>query len=170
LLLVLGSCFFFGGLYHSEQKFNSTAAVANMGLLALSSIALVLPTPFAEYYDLHDERVLIVSRITALFLIFMYAQLLIFQLVTHSHIFNCDTNGDSEPATLSMFTPIFGLVMVTILVALFSEFLVRSIEGFTEATGISQTFVGLILLPIVGNAVEHVSAVSVAMKNKSKYD
>lgn len=169
LLLVLGCCFFFGGLFHREQKFNSTVAVANMGLLALSSIALVLPTPFAEYYDLHDERVLIVSRITALFLIFMYAQLLIFQLVTHSHIFNSDNSGEEESPTLSLSASIVGLVTVTILVAFFSDFLVASIEGFTEATGISRTFVGLILLPIIGNAVEHVSAVSVAMKNKSKY-
>jgi len=81
LLLVLGCCFFFGGIYHKEQTFNSISASANIGLLALSSIALVLPTPFAEYYELHDEHVLIVSRITAFFLIFMYAQLLFFQLV-----------------------------------------------------------------------------------------
>jgi Sodium/calcium exchanger protein len=51
LLLVLGCCFFFGGLYYKEQTINSAAAASNMGLLALSSIALVLPTPFAEYYN-----------------------------------------------------------------------------------------------------------------------
>jgi Ca2+:H+ antiporter len=55
---------------------------------------------------------------------------------------------------------------VTLLVTLFSHFLVNSIEGFTESSGVSRTFVGLIILPIVGNAVEHVSAVSVATKNK----
>jgi Ca2+:H+ antiporter len=199
LLLVLGCCFFFGGLQHKEQKFNVTVATSNMGLLALSSIALVLPTPvcfslngrgnpatiacawfglacptltqrhplkfsqFAEYYEFHDEHVLIVSRVAAIFLMFMY-----FQLGTHAHIFdaNEDEEEEEELARMSMATACIGLVVVTLLVALFSEFLVGSIEGFTESSGFSRTFVGIILLPIVGNAVEHVSAVTVAMKDK----
>ena len=164
LLLVLGCCFFFGGLYHKEQTFNSIGASANIGLLALSSIALVLPTPFAQYYQLHDEHVLIVSRVAAVFLIFMYAQLLFFQLHTHKHIF--EGGDDDELATMSLFTSCMGLLVVTLLVAVFSEYLVGSINGFTEASGVSRTFVGLILLPIVGNAVEHVAAVTVAMKDK----
>lgn len=166
LLLVLGCCFFFGGLKYKEQSFNSKAASANMGLLALSSIALVLPTPFAQYYELHDEHVLIVSRIAALFLIFMYAQLLIFQLRTHAEIFSGEEGDEVELASLSMTTSCVGLLVVTLMVAVFSEYLVASIEGFTEASGFSRTFVGLILLPIVGNAVEHISAISVAMKDK----
>jgi Ca2+:H+ antiporter len=134
-------------------------------LLALSSIALVLPTPFAEYYDLHDTHVLIVSRVAAFFLIFMYAQLLFFQLYTHAHVFE-GTSGDDELASLSLAASVTGLCLTTLLVAVFSEYLVGSIEGFTEASGISRTFVGIILLPIVGNAVEHVAAVSVSMKDK----
>lgn len=165
LLLVLGCCFFFGGIYHKEQSFNSTAASANIGLLALSSIALVLPTPFAEYYELHDSHVLIVSRIAAFFLISMYAQLLFFQLHTHAHVFE-GAGDDDELASLSLAASVTGLCVTTLLVALFSQYLVGSIEGFTEASGISRTFVGIILLPIVGNAVEHVAAVSVSMKDK----
>lgn len=166
LLLVLGSCFFFGGLYHKEQSFNTTAATANIGLLALSSIALVLPTPFAEYYELHDEHTLIVGRIAAIYLLFMYLQLLVFQLHTHAHMFNRNDDNDAQLASMSLVAACVGLCIVTLLVTLFSNFLVGSIEGFTEASGVSRTFVGLIILPIVGNAVEHVSAVSVATKNK----
>jgi Ca2+:H+ antiporter len=167
LLLVLGSCFFFGGLYHKEQSFNTTAATSSMGLLALSSIALVLPTPFASYYELHDQDVLIISRVAAVFMLFMYAQLLIFQLKTHADLFKGDSGDDEEEvAKLSMATACMGMLVVTTLVTIFSEFLVTSIEGFTDASGISPSFVGLILLPIVGNAVEHVSAVTVAIKNK----
>lgn len=167
LLLVLGSCFFFGGLYYKEQTFNNTAATANISLLALSSIALVLPTPFAEYYDLHDDHVLIVSRIAAIVLIFMYAQLLLFQLHTHADIFKkCDDGDDEMLATVSLWTACLGLLVVTLLVTIFSNYLVNSIAGFTKASGVSRTFVGLIIIPIVGNAVEHISAVSVAMKNK----
>jgi Ca2+:H+ antiporter len=163
LLLVLGCCFFFGGLKHKEQSFNATAATANMSLLALSSIALVLPTPFASYYEIQDERVLIVSRTAAIFLMSMYAQLLIFQLRTHSDLFE---DEDDEQPQLSMRVSIIGLCTTTLLIALFSDLLVDSIDGFVSASGISRTFVGLIILPIVGNAVEHITAVTVAMKDK----
>jgi Ca2+:H+ antiporter len=177
LLLVLGCCFFFGGLYHKEQSFNATAASANLGLLALSSIAFVLPTPLAEYYDIHDEHVLIVSRVAAVFLIFMYIQLLIFQLKTHAYLFensddgkvgddDVDNGEEKELAVMSLGTACLGLFIVTCTVALFSEFLVGSIDGFTESSGVSRTFVGIIILPIVGNAVEHVTAVNVSIKNK----
>ena len=163
LLLVLGCCFFFGGLKHKEQSFNATAATANMSLLALSSIALILPTPFASYYEIQDERVLIVSRTAAIFLMSMYVQLLIFQLRTHSYLFQ---DEDDEVPALSMRVAILGLCFTTLSITVFSEMLVESIDGFVASSGISRTFVGLIILPIVGNAVEHITAVTVAMKDK----
>ena len=163
LLLVLGCCFFFGGMYRNEQKFNATSASANISLLALSSLALVLPTPFAAYYDIEDEDVLIVSRVAAIFLIFMYIQLMIFQLKTHANIFQDD--GDEEPK-ISFFVAAIGLLSMTLLVTIFSNYLVDSIDGFTQKSGISKTFVGLIILPVVGNAIEHITAVSVAIKDK----
>lgn len=163
LLLVLGCCFFFGGLYYKEQTFNSTAATANIGLLALSSIALVLPTPFAEYYDIQDEHVLAISRFAAVFLMFMYIQLLVFQLKTHAHVFE---DEDDEQPELPMSISIIGLLSVTLIIAVFSDYLVSSIDAYCEDSGVSRTFVGLIILPIVGNAVEHLTAVSVAMKDK----
>lgn len=165
LLLVLGGCFLFGGFYHKEQRFNSIAASANMGLLTLSSIALILPTPFAEYYELHDEHVLLVSRVSAIFLMFMYIQLLVFQLKTHAHVFE-DEGGETELATIPMWVAAAGLLVTTLAITIFSEYLVGSIEGFTEQSGISRTFVGIIILPIVGNAVEHITAVTVAIKDK----
>jgi Ca2+:H+ antiporter len=100
----------------------------------------------------------------------MYVQLLVFQLYTHAHIFD-NGGGDSEKeeqelATMSLAVSCLGLLLVTLSVCFFSHYLVNSIEGFTEASGVSRTFVGLIILPIVGNAVEHISAVVVAMKDK----
>lgn len=175
LLLVLGGCFFFGGLKYPQQSFNATAATANMGLLALSAIALVLPTPFANYYDLHEEHALLISRWAAVFLMFMYVQLLVFQLHTHASVFvaaESEHGGDGEApaaeelANLSFGGGILGLLVTTLLVTVFSEYLVDSIDGFTTASGISRTFVGIILLPIVGNAVEHVTAITVARKDK----
>ena len=163
LLLVLGGCFFVGGLYYKEQAFNSTAATANMSLLALSSMALVLPTPFGEYYDIEEHEVLAVSRTAACFLMFMYLQLLVFQLRTHTHLF--DEEDEAEPE-MHFSTATSGLVVVTIIIAILSEYLVGSIDGFCTESGVSRTFVGLIILPVVGNAVEHVTAVTVAAKDK----
>lgn len=163
LLLVLGMCFFFGGIKYQEQQYQSMVASANMGLLGLSSIALVLPTPFAAYYEVDDSDVLAISRIVAVFLIIMYLQLLFFQLYTHSNLFEGDDEPDKE---MPFLVALGGLVGVTIIIAKLSDYLVESIDGFCEESGVSKTFVGLIVLPIVGNAVEHMTAVSVAMKNK----
>jgi Ca2+:H+ antiporter len=178
LLLVLGCCFFFGGLKYKEQSFNSTAATANMALLALSSIALVLPTPFADYYQVQDEHVLVISRFAAIFLLSMYIQLLIFQLKTHAYLFEDnpaaaggeengeDDREEEETARIPMSVALFGLLLTTLSITIFSDFLVGSIDEFCEGSGVSKTFVGLIILPIVGNAVEHITAVTVAMKDK----
>jgi Ca2+:H+ antiporter len=187
LLLVLGCCFFFGGIKYKEQSFNSTSATASMGLLALSSIAMVLPTPFAQYYDYQDEEVLIISRIAAVFLLFMYIQLLIFQLHTHKDIFDHkvvappqttntmeaveetdegDETEEGEEASISMKVALMGLLLTTLILTFFSDYLVGSISMFCQTSGISRTFVGIVLLPIVGNATEHITAVTVAMKNK----
>jgi Ca2+:H+ antiporter len=163
LLLVLGCCFFFGGLKYPEQKFSQITATANMGLLGLSCIALILPTPFANYYEINNDDVLMISRIAAVCLIFMYAQLLLFQLKTHAHLI---TGEEEEEVRMPLFVAISGLVVITIIIAVLSEFLVGSIDGFCDQSGISRTFTGLIILPIVGNAVEHITAVSVAMKDK----
>jgi Ca2+:H+ antiporter len=180
LLLVLGCCFFFGGLKYKEQSFNSTNASANIGLLALSSIALVLPTPYAAYYEIHDEGVLNISRFAAIFLLFMYAQLLIFQLYTHADIIvrseevrpkeeddgKEEEDEEEEEASIPLSVALIGLFITTLTVTIFSDFLVESIDEFCQASNMSRTFVGLILLPIVGNAVEHITAVTVAMKDK----
>ena len=163
LLLVLGCCFFFGGLIYKEQHYQSMVATANMGLLGLSSIALILPTPFAEYYDLEDEESLGISRVAAIFLIVMYLQLLVFQLKTHADLFEDDEEEETE---MSFGSAMAGLVGVTAIITKLSEYLVDSIDGFCTESGISRTFVGLIIIPIVGNAVEHATAVSVAMKDK----
>lgn len=163
LLLVLGCCFFFGGLIYDEQQYSQLIVTSNLSLLGLSCIALLLPTPFAEYYNIDNDDVLFISRAAAVFLIVMYLQLLYFQLKTHAKYFE---DEEEEETTLPFSVAVIGLLLLTLLIALLSEFLVDSIDGFCEESGISKTFTGLIILPIVGNAVEHMTAVSVAMKNK----
>jgi Ca2+:H+ antiporter len=174
LLFVLGCCFAFGGVKYKEQKFSSMNVTTGMGLLALSSIGMVLPTPFAEYYEIEDPDVLIISRTSASFLLFSYMLMLYFQLFTHREVLeglgsdeeNQNDGEEEEEATIPMLMALTGLGATTLLVSKLSDYLVDSIDGLCEESGISHTFVGLIILPIVGNAVEHITAVSVAMKNK----
>jgi Ca2+:H+ antiporter len=115
---------------------------------------------------------LILSRGTAMILLVLYVLYLIFQLKTHSNLFdaenqtNNEANGTSEEPQMSAIAAAIVLVVVTITVALCAEYLVGSIDSLVETAHISKTFIGLILLPIVGNAAEHVTAVLVAVKDK----
>lgn len=163
LLLVLGMCFFVGGLKHDEQKFIALGAVASIALLALSGLTLFLPQQFVD----SEIDVVTISRIGAFMLVIMYAQLLYFQLNTHAHLFSAGEDGETAEVALIPFSwALIGLVVITAIVTVLSEFLVGSIDGFCEEFGFGRSFVGVIILPVVGNAVEHISAVSVAYKNK----
>jgi Ca2+:H+ antiporter len=162
LLLVLGMCFLCGGMKYPEQEFIAQGAVASISLLGFSGVALLLPEFFGNAGVTQDDTA-IVSRIGALLLIMMYGFLLFFQLKTHVDLFK----GEDDAVALIPFSwALIGLVVITAIVTILSEFLVASIDGFCEEFELGRSFVGVILLPVVGNAVEHISAVSVAVKNK----
>ena len=163
LLLVLGMCFFVGGLKHKEQNFIALGAVASIALLGFNGLTLYLPQQFVD----NEEDVVSISRIGALVAVFLYAQLLFFQLKTHAHLFNGGEDGEDGDVSLIPFSwALGGLVIITAIVTVLSEFLVASIDGFCEEFHLGRSFVGVIILPVVGNAVEHISAVTVAYKNK----
>ena len=129
--------------------------------------------------DLTQKKILMLSHGTAIILLILYVLYLLFQLKTHSKLFD-DENGSggedggggqegeepTEGQILSPWAAAVALVLVTILVAVCAEYLVGSIDSLVATVGISKTFIGLILLPIVGNAAEHVTAVVVAWKGK----
>ncbi|SAM00416.1 hypothetical protein [Absidia glauca] len=168
LLLVLGFCFLLGGAGRSEQTFNITAAQTSTSLLALTTLSLLIPAAFSATAQTKSDAeagILNLSHGTALILLLVYILFLIFQLKTHSHLYE-DEEDDEEQPTTSLSFSIFTLIVVAGIVSLHAEFLVGAIEGVVESWGIDETFVGIILLPIVGNAAEHVSSVTFAMKNK----
>lgn len=176
VLLVLGASFLAGGLKFSRQKFNSTAAGMSATLLALAAIGLVVPAMFHVHLELFhtkaNEQSLSLEIAVVLFAV--YVLMLIFSLVTHKHLYAGehdngpgDTDGFAtvEPHWSSK-TALSVLVGATVFVALMSEFLVGSIEEARLAMGLTETFVGLIVVAIVGNAAEHSTAVLVALKNR----
>ncbi|KFA81722.1 hypothetical protein S40288_05999 [Stachybotrys chartarum IBT 40288] len=197
LLLVMGMCFFLGGLTHrgtngagTEQVFSSAVAQTTCSLMTLASASLVLPAALYAVLDESDsaeknESILVLSRGTAVILLLLYVLYLTFQLRTHSNLFetqaraaeeghaidqrqNTDGESSAEEEEYHMGPVAAGsvLVVVTLLVAICAEDLVGSIDDVVETAGISKAFIGLILIPIVGNAAEHVTAIVVAVKDK----
>lgn len=226
LLLVLGFCFFFGGLRRQEQFFNTVVAQTAASLLALAVASVIVPTVFDYASDTPASDVAKLSRGTSVILLLVYAAYLFFQLKTHHGVFSEESQKvpakpwSSRPASLgagavkqglvmpsglmgyavpaqsendrlskmlmnptrlaeeegeeyegeepqlSFYVAIATLAISTAIIALCAEYMVDSIDAITESGGLSEEFVGLILLPIVGNAAEHATAVTVAIKDK----
>ncbi|CAN8064308.1 unnamed protein product [Agarophyton chilense] len=180
LLLVLGSAFFFGGLRYREQMVLPAVSEANADLLSFAVFGFSIPALFAFAIPDNDSKAMSeekMSLVTSVCLLCMYAMYLAFQLYTHAELYeSADEEVDEEAgvaegqsqdepvASLPVATAI--LVGMVLLVALCSEFLVDSIDGFSKYVGLGQKFIAVILLPVVGNAVEHMSAVLVARHNK----
>ena len=221
LLLVMGMCFFCGGLQRQEQYFNTTVAQTAASLLALAVASIIVPTVF----DLNtgkssDINIPALSRGTSVITLVVYGAYLFFQLKTHHTVFaaesqkvpakpfkaaglkdgairqgmvnpaalmgvhgltsdpeqlrhmllnshpRADDEEDEEEPQLHFTVAIATLTISTVIIALCAEFMVDSIDAITKDGGLSEEFVGLILLPIVGNAAEHATAVTVAIKDK----
>lgn len=150
--------------------------------MAVASASLIIPaTLYAamDGGDKHagdtDHNIELLSRGTSIILLLLYILYLYFQLKSHHALFSDLENqeeGSGEPGeyqdgdTLSPVAAGIALVVVTVLVSVCADFLVGSIDSIVESAHISRTFIGLILIPIVGNAAEHVTAVVVAAKGK----
>ncbi|KAI9716673.1 MAG: hypothetical protein M1812_005211 [Candelaria pacifica] len=183
ILLVLGCCFLAGGIKNHEQKFNGTVASTMSSMMAVASASLIIPATLYSTLKSGDanagtkDEILILSHGTAVILLILYVMYIVFQLKTHAELFDevnqeeqgGDGEGDEhieEEHILSPWAAGVALVLVTILVAVCAEYLVDSIDSIVQSAHISKTFIGLVLLPIVGNAAEHVTAVVVSMKDK----
>lgn len=187
ILLVLGCSFLAGGLYHAEGSFNTTGAQASASLMTLSCITLVIPAAYASttsaglrgFCDDPDEcptaGLLFISRGTAILLLGVYCAYLWFQLKSHPGLFVAPPDEPSNGATteteeteprMSTAAAAFALLSVTVVIAFCADYLVASIEETAVRYSIPKAFIGVVLLPIVGNAAEHVTSVWMAMKNK----
>jgi Ca2+:H+ antiporter len=168
ILLVLGASMIAGGLKFERQKFNQTAAGLGASLLLLSAVGLIIPALFhltASDRGAAIERELSLEISIVLFAI--YVMSLVFSLKTHRHVYKGehDTSASGEKLW-SRSRAIVVLFVSTVLVALMSELLVGALEHAAATLGLTQVFVGVVLVALVGNAAEHSTAVMVAMKNK----
>ncbi|MDP6905975.1 MAG: calcium/proton exchanger [Candidatus Thalassarchaeaceae archaeon] len=168
LLLVLGLAFVWGGIHHKVQSFSPAAVGANGSLLLLAVITLTIPTAFMLTTDKADDAVtgaLNLSHAAAIILIALYGLFLLFQLRTHQDLFATDGTHD-EDANMSKREAIVLLIVATLLVGWMAEILVHSLSVGATELGLKPLFIGVILLPLFGNAAEHFSAVTVAGKDK----
>ena len=187
VLLVLGLSFFAGGVKFRKQEFNRTAASINATALTLAAIALIIPTVFHQAaavvpvtqggWTPAKEQSL--SLAIAIVLIATYAVTLFFSLVTHKELFVGEqsqgvfaevgkerTEVEDHGVAWSVRKSASVLLGATALVAMVSEFLVGAVEGARETLGLTEVFVGVIVVAIIGNAAEHSSAILMAMRNK----
>jgi Ca2+:H+ antiporter len=169
ILLVLGAAMLAGGMRYSEQHFNAAGARAQATLLTLAAIALTIP---AAYNGLVGELYVgggkTLSIAISLVLLLVYCLFLLFSLRTHpsffrSSILSSDGPG-IEPWSISWSVAV--LALCTIAIAWLSEILVGTIEPTAHALGLSDIFVGVFVVAILGNAAEHASAVTAALKNR----
>jgi Ca2+:H+ antiporter len=175
LLLVMGFAMLLGGLRYKEQVFQSSAAGMNASVMNLAVISILLPTA-VEYTStgIGEDSIQKLSVAVAVVLIIVYGLSLLFSMKTHAYLYDvgiAEQEEDPEESEHSEKKPklwlwVTVLLVVTLGVAIASELLVDSLEVATETLGLSSLFTGVILLPIIGNAAEHATAVTVAMKNK----
>lgn len=167
LLLVLGLSFFAGGIKFKNQQFGLHDARYNSGLLIFAIIvAFIIPEVFSMSMD--SSTTFNLSIGIAVILIAIYLAGLFFKLVTHRGIF---ASGDAQAEVEEIpewnkKKSILVLLISTLAVAFVSEQLVQTFETLGEQFGWSELFIGIIIVAIVGNAAEHVSAVTMAMKNR----
>ncbi len=187
ILLVLGLSFFAGGVKFRKQEFNRTAASINATALTLAAIALIIPTVFHQtaaavpvaHGGWTPAKEQSLSLAIAIVLIVTYALTLLFSLVTHKELFVGEqshgviaevgkerTEAEEHGVGWSVGKSVTILLVATAFVALVSEFLVGAVEGARETLGLTEVFVGVIVVAIIGNAAEHSSAILMAMRNK----
>jgi len=169
ILLVFGLSILVAGVKSERLSFNRTAATMGSTLLTLGGIGLIVPAVF-HYVAIGQDPAheLELSTEIAVVLFLTYVLSLFFVLRTHSHLYT-GAAGDGEGRGQSHWTMAWAtaiLIGATVFVALMSELLVESIEHAATALGMTDIFVGVILVAIIGNAAEHSTAVLVALKKR----
>jgi Ca2+:H+ antiporter len=168
ILLVLGAAMMAGGLVHREQSYNPQGARVQATMLTLAAITLILPAAYrAALGEQAGPGLVPLSVSISIVLLVVYALFLAFSLGTHSALFKgtkVDEQGHPEPWSVRRAALV--LALSTVGIAWMSELLVGSIQPAAKALGLGSAFVGVFVVAILGNAAEHATAISVAMKNR----
>jgi Ca2+:H+ antiporter len=166
-LFMLGASFLLGGLKYHVQEYNRVSARMQAGLLFLATIALLIPSTMIEVDSAAGAKFSqALSLGLALLLIVAYALGMLFSLKTHREAFASAAHGEEGEAPWPIGLALGTLAGVTVLVAGVSEIFVESVQKAAESFGMTQAFVGFIVVALVGAAAEMASAFSGARKNR----
>lgn len=170
ILVVLGGAVLLGGLKNGEQSFDARVASTNASMMSLAVIVMMIPAVFylapADAAMSHDDLIKL-SDGSAIVLIVLYVLYLIYTIFTKSG--QAEAPHFDEAAThdrKALYTAIGLLLVSTLAIVFMSEILVGALEPTAEQWGLSDLFVGVMLVPLVGNIAEHLVAVQTAVKNK----
>lgn len=171
-MLCLGLCFFVGGVRYKKQEFDGAISEAGTGLLLVAGFGLTIPSAFSVGVkstnpDLDPlilaEKILTISRATAILLLVAFLTYVFFQLKTHHGVFaeileedearDADRQEDLAKRKLTLFECFLALAIALACVSLHAIFLVGQIRPIIDSSGISDMFMGLILVPFIGMAV-----------------
>ncbi|GAA0160949.1 transporter [Lithospermum erythrorhizon] len=181
MLLVLGCAFLCGGIVHHKkvQVFSKATALVNSGLLLMAVMGILLPAVLHfTHTEVHfGKSELALSRFSSCIMLIAYASYLFFQLKIQSNLYSPieghehennseDTADEEEVPEITLWESIGWLAVLTLYISVLSGYLVDAIQGASDSLNIPVAFISVILLPIVGNAAEHASAIMFAMKDK----
>lgn len=168
MLLVLGVSIFFGGIKFKNQGFNKLIARTNFNMLLLAMSAMVVMASLNKYTILSQKVAVSLSIKISAVLIIIYILGLIFSLFTHSNLFVVSEveEEQSEKKAGSIKAMVIGIIISSILLFYISEKLIFNIKEIVNSYKISQEFLGIILIPILGNIGENIAAIMAALKNK----
>jgi Ca2+:H+ antiporter len=174
LLLVLGLSIVIGGIGRTKQKFSRDTAGTNSTMLFIAVVALIMPAVFdlSVFGNLKQQNPIIedLSLWTSGVLIVIYLISFVFVLKTHKQLFSPsgDEHGhkDKNAPNVSIKQSAFSLIAATVLIGFLSEMLVGEIDAVTKSIGMTELFVGVIVVAIIGNAAEHSSAIIMARRNQ----
>ena len=172
LMLATGIAFFLGGLRYHTQEYNAAAARLYSSMMLISAVSLGVPSAFNRFFSpdgtIHEEK--LVNLGTAFVLLAMYGLYLVFLLKTHPDYFRSATVSEVEHGhegpQWSTARAVGSLVGASALAAWMSEILVGAAEGTGQALGMSEVFIGIVFLAVIGGAAESGSAIAMGRKNK----
>jgi Ca2+:H+ antiporter len=171
LMLAMGVAFFIGGLRYHTQEYNAGAARLYSSMMLISAVSLGVPSAFNRLFSpegtIREEK--LVNLGTAVVLLVMYGLYLVFLLKTHPDYFQSATTAQDEHGhgpRWSVGRAVGSLLLASGLAAWMSEILVGAAEGTGKALGMSEVFIGIVFLAIIGGAAESGSAIAMARKNK----
>ena len=171
LLLALGGAFLLGGLRHHEQEFNPVATRLYGSMMLLATISLMVPSAFSRLFGGGELTLpeIKLNTVLSVTLLAAYGLYLIFMLRTHPELFRSSASSGAEGhggPSWSLGRAVASLVVASVAAAWMSEILVGAAEGTGKALGMSQAFIGLVFLAVVGGAAESGSAIAMARKGK----